>query len=69
MCCMIYQDPVIDKQKLRDYLTSKPIGLTGNTPYDGGMLGEKSGWTVDEWRNITRTLQEVSDRDSPLVVW
>ena len=53
-------DPTLDKDKLRTFLQKIPIGLIANTPFDGGIHGNKSGFSVDEWRALQRGIQEVA---------
>ena len=55
-------DPTLDKAKLRAYLLRTPIGLIANTPFDGGVHGQKnkSGWSVAEWRALQKGTQEVA---------
>ncbi|OQR91303.1 glycoside hydrolase [Thraustotheca clavata] len=55
---LLNDDKTINEDKVRHYAKLK-IGSYLNSPFNGGPVGGKIGYTAEEWRHILTTIQRI----------
>jgi beta-glucosidase len=50
----------VDYDKLSEWVSTYKIGSVLNSPFSGGSIDGKSGWTAIEWRKFMNNLQTLS---------
>lgn len=48
----------VDYDKLKEYITAYEVGSVLNSPFSGGPVDGRSGWSAAEWRALIQQIQE-----------
>ncbi|TYZ52676.1 hypothetical protein PybrP1_005270 [[Pythium] brassicae (nom. inval.)] len=66
---VLNEDATLNEAKVREYARSR-VGSLINSPFSGGPVRGKYGWTAAEWRAVVQRIQEISMEENgghPLV--